>query len=114
MVECPQREDGKFMKEDQLLKGSSCVLVLQRIVAMFIKSKQQIREQLQLKAKKQSSSLRQSLNKVASKKNQTASKIQDQDDELVSAFRKKHGRPISRCYILNQCFCKSSKCFLCA
>ncbi len=74
--------------EDPLFK-SSCVLVLQRVVVMFIKSKQQIiREQLQLKAKKQSSSLRQTLNKVASKKNQKASKIQDQNDELVSTFRK--------------------------
>ncbi|CAB3981916.1 Hypothetical predicted protein [Paramuricea clavata] len=51
--------------EDQQIKAVSCVLVLQRIAVMFLKSKQQIiREQLQLKPKKQSSSLQQSLKSI--------------------------------------------------
>ena len=54
--------------EDLSLKASY-VLVLQRIVVMFVKSKQQIIcQQLQLKPKRQSSSLRQSLKKVTNNK----------------------------------------------
>ena len=50
--------------EDLSLKASY-VLILQKIVAMFVKSKQQIiRKQLLLKPQKQSSTMRQSLKKV--------------------------------------------------
>ena len=53
--------------EDKLFNAAS-IMILQRIVAMFVKSKQQIiREQLQLKARKQSTSLRQT-DKVTNRK----------------------------------------------
>ena len=49
---------------------AACILILQRIVSMFVKSKQQItREQLQLNAQKHSTSFRQSLKKTKSVKN---------------------------------------------
>ena len=52
------------ISEDKLFNAAS-IMILQRIVAMFVKSKQQIiREQLQLKARQQSTSLRQTLRLV--------------------------------------------------
>ena len=66
-------EDNELRKLwNELLKAKNdhdnfhagSVLLLERTVTIFMKSKQQIiREQLQLKAKKQSSSLRQSISK---------------------------------------------------
>ena len=54
--------------DDETFRAGSVVL-LQRVVTMFLKSKQQIiREQLQLKANKQSSSLRQTVGKRQKKK----------------------------------------------
>lgn len=79
--------------EDQQIKAS-CVLVLQRIAVMFVKSKQQIiREQLQLKPKKQSSSLRQSLKKVSNKKKVSSSKSKDESDDIAVVLRKKYDNP---------------------
>ena len=50
--------------EDNTNFKCGCLVLLQRVVGMFLKSKQHIiREQLQLKPNKQSSSLRQSLSK---------------------------------------------------
>jgi hypothetical protein len=62
------------------------VLLLQRTVTMFMKSKQQIiREQLQLKAKKQSSSLRQSISKERKPKSKETKQL-SKADEYVQAF----------------------------
>jgi hypothetical protein len=66
---------------DNFRAGS--VVLLQRVVGMFLKSKQQIiREQLQLKANKQSSSLRQTITK-----SQKAKKNPSEPVECLVAFR---------------------------
>ena len=65
---------------------SGCLVLLQRVVGVFLKSKQQIiREQLQLKPNKQSSSLRQSLSKKPIPKER---KQLSQSDEYVAKFRR--------------------------
>ena len=90
--------------EDQQIKAS-CVLVLQRIAVMFVKSKQQIiREQLQLKPKKQSSSLRQSLKKVSNKKKVSSSKSKDESDDIVVVLRKNMTIPARVTEFLNIVF----------
>jgi hypothetical protein len=89
--------------EDNFKFKSGCVLLLHRVVGMFVKSKQQIiREQLQLKPSKQSSSLRQSLsNKRKSKKVKQVS----QSDEYVLAYRQ-NPTDIAK-GISDQCFCNA-------
>jgi hypothetical protein len=80
--------------EDLSLKASY-VLVLQRIVVMFVKSKQQIiREQLQLKPKKQSSSLRQSLKKVTNNKKGKDLKSENEGDVIISKLRMNMAEPL--------------------
>lgn len=84
-------------EDDENFKSAS-VLLLQRVVTYFLKSKQQIiREQLQLKPSKQSSSLRQSLSnkkepkerqpKERSLSNKKEPKQLSQNDAYVQAFR---------------------------
>ena len=72
--------------EDNANFKPGCLVLLQRVVGMFLKSKQQIiREQLQLKPNKQSSSLRQSLSKKPIPKER---KQLSQSDEYVAKFRR--------------------------
>ena len=81
---------GVVGKEDDELFKASCVLILQRVVIMFVKSKQQIlREQFELKARKESCSLRQSIKKVKSKKHEVAVENRDKNDEFIITFRNK-------------------------
>ena len=72
--------------EDNTNFKSGCLVLLQRVVGMFLKSKQQIiRKQLQLKPNKQSSFLRQSLSKKPIPKER---KQLSQSDEYVAKFRR--------------------------
>ncbi|CAB4030591.1 Hypothetical predicted protein, partial [Paramuricea clavata] len=69
-------------EDDDTFRAGS-VLLLQRVTAMFLKSKQQIiREQLQLKANKQSSSLRQTVGKRQKSKEKWI-----EPEECLVAFR---------------------------
>ena len=93
--------------EDKLFNAAS-IMILQRIVAMFVKSKQQIiREQLQLKARKQSTSLRQTLKKAKSdkiiKKQQTG-KEEVKQYQCVSDFRQNSDDPAHIVMFLDNTF----------
>ena len=79
--------------EDLSLKASY-VLILQKIVVMFVKSKQQIiREQLQLKPQKQSSTMRQSLKKVTDNQKGKESNSKSKGDETISKLRMNMTKP---------------------
>ena len=79
--------------EDSSLKASY-VLILQKIVVMFVKSKQQIiREQLQLKPQKQSSTMRQSLMKVTDNQKGKESNSKSKGDETISNLQMNITKP---------------------
>ena len=81
---------GVVGKEDDELFKASCVLILRWVLIMFVKSKQQIlREQLQLKARKESCSSRHSIKKVKSKKHEVVVENRDKNDEFIMTFRNK-------------------------
>ena len=86
--------------EDDEIFCAGSVILLQRVVTMFLKSKQQItREQLQLKANKQSSSLRETVGK--------RQKSKEEPVECVVAF---HANPTDASTVLeflNDAFMKS-------
>ena len=86
--------------EDDEIFCAGSVILLQRVVTMFLKSKQQIiREQLQLKANKQSSSLRKTVGK--------RQKPKEEPVECVVAFRANLTDASTALEFLNDAFMKS-------
>ena len=83
---------------------AASVLLLQRTVTIFMKSKQQIiREQLQLKAKKQSSLLCQSISKERKPKSKNKKQL-SKADECVQAFRENPTDPVKVIEFLTSVF----------
>ena len=74
---------GVVGKEDDELFKASCVLILRRVLIMFVK------EQLQLKARKESCLSRHSIKKVKSKKHEVVVENRDKNDEFIMTSRNK-------------------------
>jgi uncharacterized membrane protein YheB (UPF0754 family) len=99
-----------YGEENEVFRAA-CILILQRIVSMFVKSKQQIiREQLQLKAQKHSTSFRQSLKKTKSVKNtmKQPSEKQLKTIECVRVFRRNPEDPNCVTVFLTEAFKNSA------
>ena len=89
--------------DDTDIFRAASVLLLQRVVVMFLKSKQQIiREQLQLKANKQSASLRQTV-----KSKQKPKQKKEPLNESIIAFRSNPTDASIVLEFLTDVFCKS-------
>ena len=99
-----------YGEENEVFRAA-CILILQRIVSMFVKSKQQIiREQLQLKAQKHSTSFRQSLKKTKSVKNtmKQPSEKELKTIECVRVFRRNPEDPNCVTVFLTEAFKNSA------
>ena len=93
--------------EENDMHKAACILILQTIVSMFVKSKQQIiREQLQLKAQKHSTSFRQSLKKTKSVKNTVGQPPEKElkSIECVQGFRQNPEDPSCVTVFLTEVF----------
>ena len=100
-----------FCQEENKMFRAGRTLILQRIASMFVKSKQQIiREQLQLKAQKHSTTLRQSLKKVKSAKN-TMEQPSLKKYECVHVFRQNPEDPNCVTVFLTDAFKNSADAF---
>ena len=97
-----------FCQEENEMFRAARILILQRIASMFVKSKQQIiREQLQLKAQKHSTTFRQSLKKVKSVKN-TMEQPSLKKYECVQVFRQNPEDPNCVTVFLTEAFKNSA------